>query len=100
MKPNAICSCKERMEAEINSQKDFETIKEFFEAEAKGGVYREVPPQAPYYSWTDGTRKIEWFATKWYKCTVCGCLWEFQYPEFPAKGFVRKFPSGKYSAKE
>ena len=32
-----------------------------------------------------------------YKCNVCGCLWEFEYPDFPAKGFVRKFENGKYA---
>ena len=30
----------------------------------------------------------------------CGCLWEFKYPDFPAKGFVRKFADGIYHQKE
>ena len=36
------------------------------------------------------------FADKWYVCNSCGCLWEVVYPEFPAKGFVRKFSDGIY----
>ena len=36
------------------------------------------------------------YADKWYKCKCCGTLWEFLYPDFPMKGFVRKFPDGKY----
>ena len=27
-------------------------------------------------------------------------LWEFKYPDFPAKGFVRKFSDGIYHQKE
>ncbi len=40
---------------------------------------------------------IKWYATKWYKCNSCGCLWEFNYPDFPAKGFVKKYENGKYT---
>lgn len=31
---------------------------------------------------------MEWYANKWYRCNKCGTLWEFNYPDFPAKGFV------------
>ena len=43
---------------------------------------------------------MKWYADKWYKCNVCGTLWEFRYPDFPTRGFVRKFPDGKYTGKE
>ena len=86
------CCCETHFETEINSAKAFQEIQQFFEQEN----LQESPPSAPYFSWTDGKRKVEWFATQWFRCSVCGCLWEFQHPDFPAKGFVRKFPSGVY----
>ena len=54
----------------------------------------EVPVAKPYYN------GFEWKADKWYKYKSCGCLWEFKYPDFPAKGFVRKFANGIYHQKE
>lgn len=43
---------------------------------------------------------VKWYADKWYKCKDCGALWEFDYPDFPASGFVRKFDDGVYRPKE
>ena len=44
--------------------------------------------------------EYKWYADKWYKCKCCGTLWEFRYPDFPAKGFVRKFEDGVYYLKD
>jgi hypothetical protein len=90
------CECKERKEAEIDSLALFEEIKEYFEEQVLSDVYDDKLVDRPYYVWESGTEKMIWYADKWYKCKVCGCLWEFRYPEFPASGFVRKFPDGSY----
>ena len=66
----------------------------FFEEQVKEGRFSEVPVEKPYCN------GFEWKADKWYKCICCGCLWEFKYPDFPAKGFVRKFSDGIYHQKE
>ena len=43
---------------------------------------------------------LYWYADKWYRCNACGTLWEFQYPNFPAAGEVRKFEDGIYPGPE
>ncbi|MBP3541398.1 MAG: hypothetical protein J6K72_06250 [Clostridia bacterium] len=90
------CDCENRIETEINSVRQDEEIRGFFFRETEKGVYLEMKPELPYYTWAHGSRKVTWFATKWYKCNACGCLWEYNEPDFPAKGFVRKFSSGSY----
>ena len=92
------CDCKERYGTEINSYKLFEDLKDFFEEQVRRGVFGDIPVGEPFYTGYSEIRKeeVKWYATKWYKCNVCGCLWEFDYPDFPAKGFVRKFDDGKY----
>ena len=78
------CECRERIGSLINSYQLYEEIKRFSEVEVG----------KPYCN------GFEWKADKWYKCNCCGCLWEFKYPDFPAKGFVRKFSDGIYHQKE
>lgn len=90
------CDCAQRTETSISTQRAFEETKDFFERQKSAGIFREIAPEQPYYTWRDGAREIKWFATKWYRCEQCGCLWEVQYPDFPAEGFVRKFPAGIY----
>lgn len=96
------CDCNERIDVEINSLKQFEDLKKFFEKKVKEGVFVEVSVKRPYYIGYSIIEKksIKWYANKWYRCRKCGTLWEFQYPDFPAKGFVRKFPDGKYRSEE
>jgi hypothetical protein len=93
------CDCKERYDIEIDSYNLFEELKSFFEEQVRKGVFKEVPVTEPFYiGYSEIKREeIKWYATKWYKCKVCGCLWEFDYPDFPSKGFVRKFQNGIYS---
>lgn len=93
-----ICECVERYPIKINSYLLFEEIKSYFENQVNCGIYEDIPVDAPFYSgYSELSKKdIKWFATKWYKCKICGCLWEFNYPDFPAQGFVRKFEDGQY----
>lgn len=64
-----------------------------------------VPVTQPYFCGYNLNPKevkdeYKWYADKWYKCKCCGTLWEFSYPDFPAKGFVRKFEDGVYYPKD
>lgn len=91
------CECCNRYETDINSINAFNEIKSFFDEQVINGIYLEEQVIRPYYVWTDDKEHIEYYATKWYRCMVCGCLWEFNYPDFPAKGFVKKYVDGIYS---
>ena len=91
------CDCNERIGIEINTWKQFEDLKKFFDNQVRDGIFADIAVKLPFYVGYDGERNMEWYADKWYKCNVCECLWEFIYPDFPAKGLVRKFPNGEYS---
>lgn len=93
----SICACCGRSEQLIASLKEFYEVKKFFDSQCEMGDYQEIAPAKPYYSWKSGCNEKKWYATKWYCCQECGCLWEVNYPDFPTKGFVRKFPDGKYT---
>ena len=90
------CDCEERIGIDINSQKLFEELKRFFEKQEKLGIMQEDEKKEPFYVWKEGKEEKKYYATKWYRCVKCGCLWEFQYPDFPAIGFVRKYADGIY----
>ncbi|WP_205536255.1 hypothetical protein [Paenisporosarcina cavernae] len=90
------CDCNERYGTDIDSYKLFEELKSFFDEQVKKNVFKDIPVTEPFYVGHSDVQDIRWYATKWYKCNVCGCLWEFDYPDFPAKGFVRKFENGLY----
>lgn len=94
------CDCCERIGVKINSMKLFEELQSFFDEQVEQGIFSEIRVKEPYYVWKGFFEKTKWYADKWYKCNVCGVLWEFKYPDFPANGFVRKFPDGKYTGKE
>ena len=74
----------------------FQELKEFFDSQVKAGIFIEEDVKIPFYIWKGNGEEKEWYATKWYKCLQCSCLWEFDYPDFPASGFVRKFDDGIY----
>jgi len=90
------CECAERHETKVNSNALFKEIKLFFDEQVSQYIFEDIPVKLPFYVGISGIEKIKWHATKWYKCKVCGCLWEFNYPDFPAQGFIRKFDDGKY----
>lgn len=90
------CECAERYDTKINTYALFGEIKHFFEEQVSNQVFEEIPVTTPFYIGFSEIQTIKWFATNWYKCKVCGCLWEFNYPDFPTEGFVRKFEDGKY----
>lgn len=90
------CECSNRFDTSIKSLKEYKEIKDFFEHQVEIGNYIIIKPRLPYFVSTEK----EWFANVWYKCKICSCLWEFNYPDFPAAGFVRKFPDGHYYSKK
>lgn len=93
---NLICNCSDRIATEIKSLSQLKEIEDFFSEQLSKGVFTELPPRKPYYKF----KKISWYADKWYKCKICGCLWEYVKPDFPASGSVRKFPNGKYRERD
>lgn len=82
------CDCEERVGVEINSMALSEELKEFFSRQVSQGIFMDIPVKKTYCQRS--------YADRWYLCKVCGCLWEFICPDFPAKGGVRKFPDGIY----
>ncbi len=94
------CDCSERTGTEIKSIADFNEIKYFFLKQTKNKIFTSKKVAHPYYIGVGQNQVIEWYADKWYVCNCCGTLWEVNYPDFPAKGFVRKFSDGKYYAKD
>ena len=95
------CDCKERVGIKIDSMKLFRELQVFFDKQVASGIFSDVKVSEPYYVGhdVDGTEMV-WHADKWYKCNECGVLWEFTYPDFPARGFVRKLEDGKYRPKK
>lgn len=95
------CECTERIGIEIDSFRLFEEIKGFFQEEVNKGVFEDLSDYSRIWYKHGGTEtKILRDTIKHYKCRMCGCLWEFRYPEFPASGRVRKFSDGIYHEKE
>lgn len=94
------CDCNERIGIEVDSIKIFKELKIFFDTQAEMGIFIEEKNKEPFYVWKNGKEEKKWYATKWYRCQQCGCLWEFDYPDFPTQGFVRKFENGIYYKKE
>jgi len=72
----------------------FEEIKHFFESEVSKGTYENVTITEPLViSDASGIPVVTWYPTKWYRCKICGMVWAFDYPDFPAKGCVYKLTS-------
>lgn len=95
------CDCNERFSIDINSIILFKEMKYYFQEQVDQGIFVEVPVEIPHYIGYDiNGNIIKWYANRWYKCKCCGSLWEFDYPDFPAEGFVRKFEDGVYRPKE
>lgn len=99
-----VCDCSERTDIEINSWHVFQEMQSFFEGQVHKNTFIDIPVRRPYETGPRSIesllRKVEWFADKWYRCNVCGTVWEFKYPEFPAKGFVRRIDVGHYKERE
>ncbi|MCL2810613.1 MAG: hypothetical protein FWD25_01835 [Clostridia bacterium] len=93
------CECMYRYEMEIDSIRLLKEIAGFFDDQTNRHIFDSIPVQLPFYVGYSGTEPLSWYANKWYKCNVCGCLWEVNNPDFPAFGFVRKFENGHYHPK-
>ena len=99
------CDCDDRVGIEINSYQLFQELKEFFDEQVHKEIFLDIPVKLPYFCGynlkpEEVRDEYKWYANKWYKCKHCGTLWEFTYPNFPAKGFVRKFSDGNYQTRE
>lgn len=94
------CDCNERVGVEINSWQQFKELKYFFEKQVDDKIFSDLTDYDGVW-YLDGGNETSIYRNtiKTYRCDVCGCLWEFIYPDFPAKGLVRKFPDVKYSEK-
>lgn len=91
------CDCDERTRIKINSWKQFEKLKAFFEDQVEKGMFIELPVEEPYFiGYSADGRAMKWYADKLYKCLKCETLWEFVYPNFPAQGSVRKISTMDY----
>ncbi len=90
------CECIQRHEINISSWAIMEEMKIYFDEQVSLGIYEELTVKEPYFIGKSEMLNIAWYADKWYKCKMCGCMWEIRYPDFPAYGFVRKFPDGIY----
>lgn len=90
------CDCFERVGIKINSQKCFLEMESFFLEQVQKGVFEEISTgemgQSFYKAYTNkGPREYWHAANKWFRCKSCNCVWEFQYPDFPAPGYVKKY---------
>jgi hypothetical protein len=96
------CECRNRFETKIDSFNLFQDIKSYFENQIELGIYEDILVKRPYYTGYSNIKNmdIKYYTTKWYICKVCGCLWEFNYPDFPAQGFVRKFDNGIHTSQQ
>ncbi len=92
------CDCNERITTDVSTEKTFQELKNFFSQQVELGIFKDIPVTEPFYVGEGKLERISWYANKWYKCNYCGCLWEFDYPTFPGKGFVRKFEDGIYKS--
>lgn len=86
------CECLNYFETEIKDLSLYKEYESFFLINLQKNIFTELKPDTPYYSFG----KTYWYADKWYKCKICGCLWEYTKPDFPSSGFVRKFENGVY----
>ncbi len=91
------CDCAERIGIQINSMALFEELQEFFSSQVNDGIFQKEKPERPYYVWKSTSQTVEYYATAWYRCRACGCLWEFEHPDFPARGSVKKYEDGIYT---
>lgn len=95
------CDCEDRIGIIIESNKMFKSLQTFFREQVEKGVFYEIPVKTPLYIGKGASGEVlEWYADKLYKCNICGTLWEFQYPNFPAYGEIRKFEDGIYPKPE
>lgn len=84
------CECTNISEGKITSIKQLEVVEKWLEQCVSDGIFIEEVPAKPCYIGYSGNREGKWYATKWYRCKICGCLWEWNQPDFPAAGFLRR----------
>lgn len=90
------CSCNMLDSCDIVSLEQLRQINNFFNRNIKNHIFYEEKNKQPFYEQSDGNRTIRYIAKKWYRCKLCGCLWELNYSDIPLQGFLRKFEDGVY----
>ena len=93
------CECDTRYATLVESQVVSKEVEEFFKEQLEKGIFVDIEVEEPYFRFGSEQKHVEVFASKWYKCTICGCLWEYDKLDFDCdkrRGFVRKFPTGVY----
>jgi len=90
------CSCKEHYAIYIDSWDLFVEVKCFLEGEHNKGVFKDITKIKPLDFGTSETgEQILHYTQRLFKCKICDCIWALRYPDFPARGFVGKYPDGK-----
>jgi hypothetical protein len=91
------CECAERIGVTILSFSLFEEIESYFLEQVEKKIYADETDYSKVWHEHGGLEKRVFRKTvKQYRCTVCGCLWMLEYPDFPAPGSVRKFQAGVF----
>ena len=93
------CECDERYATLVDTLASIEEVEEFFNDQLEKGIFIDIKVEKPYHRFDNEKVHVKDFASKWYKCTVCGCLWEYDKPNYDIdhrQGFVRKFSDGVY----
>lgn len=94
------CDCSERIGVTINSQKCCFDMEKFFEEGIKSEKFIQISASENingfYKVETNNGLQTFWKPiNKWFKCNCCNCVWEFQYPDFPQLGYVKKYVEEK-----
>ncbi|MGY3733134.1 hypothetical protein GHI93_02755 [Lactococcus hircilactis] len=85
-----VCDCEERRGVKIDSERNFLEYKSFFEKKVRRNLFKDVEVKLPYHIYIGENEIEEWFSDKWFLCKECGQIWEFDAPDFPALGWIRK----------
>jgi hypothetical protein len=83
------CDCESQLDIKVDTFGIFSNYLNYFDQKVKDGIMEEIPVETPLYVWNNENKEIKWYADKWYRCKICGLIWEFEYPDFPACGNVR-----------
>jgi len=90
------CECNERYSADIDSWKLFLEVRGFLEKGLADGVFKDATVIKPLdFGKNEVGEQIWHYTQRLFVCRVCGCLWALRYPDFPAHGYVGKYPEGK-----
>ncbi len=90
------CHCNLQDSAWITSEMEYNIINDFFSQQLENGIFKSIPIDSPYHIENSALGETQLYADEWYRCLVCGTLWELKKMTSTHKGFVRKFDDGVY----